>query len=213
MWELVLFWLVLALITRVVLKTVPFITFGWRILLWIAFALFLLFAFMSLGSLGIGGFEIVSTTPDTCHPNEDADAGLCYDKCKPGYHGVGPVCWADSENVGVGKVAGLGPCPGGWEDWGLICHEPIRCASGLDFFTKGCSGGNLVAKDLVCPGPTSKSAKDKVTGLCYDPCPKHLPERIPGMPYLCYAGGDLSYGRGVGRVPSLIRLFGRYPIL
>lgn len=213
-------WLVLAIAMRAVLKQMPLIAITWIIIFWILFFMFLMWAVQDLmGSirlpsvLGGGKLEIISFTPNTCPRNKDLDAGLCYDKCKPGYHGVGPVCWADSENVGSGKVAGLGPCPNGWEDWGLLCHEPIHCASGWAFFTEGCSGGNLVAKDLLCPGPMSKTAKDKVTGLCYESCPKHMPERIPGMPYLCYAGGDLSYGRGVGKVPSLIRLFGRFPLL
>ena len=26
-------------------------------------------------------------------PGQDKDAGLCYAKCRPGYSGVGPVCW------------------------------------------------------------------------------------------------------------------------
>ncbi|GIL87782.1 hypothetical protein Vretifemale_15825 [Volvox reticuliferus] len=30
----------------------------------------------------------------TCSGDQDYDAGLCYTKCRPGYNGVGPVCWA-----------------------------------------------------------------------------------------------------------------------
>jgi hypothetical protein len=212
MW-LVLFWLVMAIIVRIVLRTVPMIPFNWRILLWFLFVLFIFFAFAAIGRIGIGGFELVSTYPNTCKPTQERDGLICYEKCRPGYHGVGPVCWANSVNIGAGKLAGLGKCPVGWSDDGLICREPIRCASGLAFFTKGCSGGKLRAKELVCPGPMSQDAKEKVAGLCYNPCPKHLPARIAGMPYLCYAGGSLSYGRGAGSVPSLMRLFGRYPIL
>ena len=213
MWQLVLFWLLLAMIVQVVLKKVPMITFGWRIALWFAFALFILFAFMAIGKIGLFGFELISTYPDTCSANQELDGLVCYEKCRDGFHGVGPVCWANSKNVGTGKVAGLGKCPAGWNDWGLVCQQPIRCASGLAFFREGCSGGNVRAKELVCPGPTNKGATDKVSGLCYDPCPKHLPARIPGMPYLCYKGDSLSYGRGAGDVPSLMRLLGRYPIL
>jgi len=32
------------------------------------------------------------------------------------------------------------------------------------------------------------------------------------MPYLCYVGGELAYGRGVGKVPKLIRIGGKYPL-
>lgn len=34
----------------------------------------------------------VGTIPTSCG-NRDYDAGLCYNKCKAGYNGVGPVCW------------------------------------------------------------------------------------------------------------------------
>jgi hypothetical protein len=37
-----------------------------------------------------------------------------------------------------------------------------------------------------------------------------MPKHLPLMPYLCYAGGDLSYGRGVGQVPSMVRVLGKY---
>lgn len=213
-------WLFLAMIVRAILKQMPLIAITWIIIFWILFFFLLMWAIQDLiGSiqlpraLGGGKLEIVSFTPNTCPPDKDQDAGLCYEKCRDGYHGVGPVCWADSVNIGVGKVAGLGPCPPGWKDDGLLCRQPITCAKGLAFFTKGCSGGKIITKDLVCPGPMSRSAKEKVAGLCYNPCPQHLPNRIPGMPYLCYRGGELSYGRGVGKIPSLIRLFGRFTLL
>jgi len=178
------------------------------------------------------GLEIFSTTPHTCPSDKsDLDAGLCYRPCKAGFHGVGPVCWADSESVGVGKPVGLEPCPAGWSNDGLICREPIRCATGWAFFTQGCSGGRLKGRldgGGICDWPKdrgnlpnwlvdksdSKNYKathpEKVAGLCYKTCPKHLPERIAGMPYLCYKGGPLSYGRGVGAVPSLVRIGRRF---
>lgn len=177
------------------------------------------------------GYEIFSTTPNTCPTDRsELDAGLCYVPCKVGYHGVGPVCWADSVSVGVGKPVGLEPCPAGWSNDGLICREPIQCASGWDFFTKGCWGGRLRGRlngGGICDWPSDrgnlpnwlvdKSKKqwvathpDKVDGLCYKKCPDHLPKRIPGMPYLCYKGGPLSYGRGVGKIPSLARVGRQY---
>jgi hypothetical protein len=48
--------------------------------------------------------------------------------------------------------------------------------------------------------------------MCYGRCPKNLPNHMPGMPYLCYIGGDLSYGRGVGKIPSLARVVGKYTV-
>lgn len=201
---------------------------------------------------GSGGFEVVNTTPNTCRPEKsDLDAGLCYTRCRAGFRGVGPVCWAISENVGVGKPVGLEPCPKGWNNDGLICREPISCATGWDFFKYGCSGGRLrgrlngggicdwpqdrnelpswlketkrgalvykgtnneVPEDKVAsvdPKDTEKkdilvpTHPDRVDGLCYKRCPADKPERIAGMPYLCYKGGPLSYGRGVGDVPRI----------
>jgi hypothetical protein len=174
------------------------------------------------------GAEIFSTTPHTCPPNRpELDAGLCYERCREGFKGVGPVCWAITQSVGVGKPVGLEPCPAGWNNDGLICREPISCASGWAFFTKGCSGGRLKGRlngGGICDWPQdrgslpswlvdksdSKNYKathpERVDGLCYKPCPKDYPKRVAGMPYLCYKGGPLSYGRGVGRVPSLLRV-------
>lgn len=229
-------------------------------------------------SLHITEKEIVSLTPFTCPLEKpDLDAGLCYEKCKKGFRGVGPVCWAESFNRGVGTPIGLEPCPAGWTNDGLICREPITstmnpcpqgsrdvagtcwgptgqicgddCSKGWDGCRRrglfgmclggcreGCSsidgitkhlhqrdlkvsGGRLLGrldKGGVCPnvdpgGPAENT--EKLDGLCYKKCPADKPYHIPGMPYLCYAGGDLSYGRGVGKVPSLFRALGKYPIL
>jgi hypothetical protein len=49
--------------------------------------------------------------------------------------------------------------------------------------------------------------------MCYGRCPKNLPKHVPLMPYLCYVGGDLSYPRGVGKCPKLVRVAGKYPML
>ena len=175
------------------------------------------------------GIEILNTTPNTCPPERsDLDAGLCYQACRAGYNGVGPVCWAESRNVGVGKPVGLEPCPDGWSNDGLICREPLRwnsCAwRGL--FKEcwgGLEGGRLRGRlnsGGICDYPQNRSKlpgwlRDgqhpvKIAGLCYKQCPKEFPERIAGMPYLCYKGGPLSYGRGVGRVPPLARVNRQY---
>lgn len=177
----------------------------------------LLFVFLQAREhFSIFGQEIVNFTPQTCRPGEELQAGLCYTKCRSGYHGVGPVCWADSENIGIGKPVGLEPCPDGWKNDGLVCREPIRCKSISDCFRGrgcGCSGGRLRGRlnnGGVCPGPGGDQYKEKINGLCYKKCPERLPKHIPGMPYLCYAGGDLSYGRGAGKIPSVARLGGQY---
>lgn len=153
------------------------------------------------------GTRLFSTTPDTCPLDKsDIDAGLCYEPCESAYHGVGPVCWADTQNIGIGKIAKLLNCSesgySGWNDWGLVCQQPIRCATGLAFFREGCSGGNVRAKKLSCDAKSSHP--DFIAGLCYRGCPKDKPAHVPGMPYLCFKGTrGLSYGRGVGTVPPL----------
>jgi hypothetical protein len=155
---------------------------------------------------------------NSCEANEEEDAGLCYDKCDKGYKGVGPVCWANSNDVGVGQ---LKECPAGWTNDGLTCREPIRCepvrwdgccrrgAWGECWgCARGgaCSGGKVKGRaagsDLPCPS----SHPNQIDGLCYKSCPADTPNRVAGMPYLCSAAksvgdgrGKTSYGRGVGR--------------
>jgi hypothetical protein len=203
------------------------------------------------------GYEIFSLWPNTCPPDRpELDAGLCYRRCRAGFHGVGPVCWADTVNVGTGKVVGLNPCPNGWNNDGLICREPIyndcswkwlgvcwgklrggrlrgrlnpycpqnrrKAGDGYDTSDADCVKNPKDPKSPrhkktagVCEGPgaVSNEHPDYVDGLCYRQCPSHLPVHVPGMPYLCYKGEGLSYGRGVGTVPSVARLGRVYNIL
>lgn len=159
------------------------------------------------------GTRFFSTTPDTCSSTKsDLDAGLCYEPCESGYHGVGPVCWADSTNVGIGKVMELKSCSdsgfNNWDDWGLLCWNPIRTVDckfrGLfGECWPGLVGGELGAKQLTCD---NYGDREEVDALCYKRCPENLPRHVPGMPYLCFKGTrGLSYGRGVGEVPPIIR--------
>ncbi len=153
---------------------------------------------------------------NACDANEEEDAGLCYDRCDKGYKGVGPVCWANSNNIGAGK---LRDCPAGWSNDGLTCRRPISCEpvrwDGCCRRTWGvcwgclrggsCSGGQVVGRmdgSLPCPS----GSPTVIDGLCYSNCPSDTPHRVAGMPYLCSAAssvgdgrGKTSYGRGVGR--------------
>jgi hypothetical protein len=170
------------------------------------------------------GYRLFALTPDTCPAGFDLDAGLCYPPCEPGYIGKGPVCWAETTNIGVGKPVGLEPCPPGWSNDGLTCRQPIRCASGWKFFTEGCSGGRVVGRlngGGICDYPSNRGElpswlvdksnpknyiathPDRVDGMCYKQCPADKPNHVPGMPYLCMKGTRLSYGRGVGKVPPI----------
>jgi hypothetical protein len=189
----------------------------------------------------LGGSELVTWTPNSCPPGQEIDAGLCYQRCRNGYHGVGPVCWVDSYNRGIGVPILLEPCNNperkkrnlptlpsdvGWFTEGLICREPITgggCNTHCDgnwswsdggFCHTHCDpivGGRLVGRlnnGGICPD----NKPDRNTGLCYSNCPKDKPNAIAGMPYLCYVGGDLSYGRGVGKIPSLARVINKYTV-
>lgn len=174
-----------------------------------------------------GGTEIVSLTPNTCPPGKELQAGMCYDRCRAGYKGLVTVCWKETENIGIGVPVQLEPCPSGWTNDGLTCREPlkcepIKCATGLDFFKKGCSGGKCsggrVKGRLDNGGICPKSHPDKIDGLCYKKCPKEggnpaFKEHLPGMPYLCGPPGPLSYDRGVGKAPAILRFGGKYPFL
>lgn len=161
---------------------------------------------------GAKGTRLFATTPDTCPANKsELDAGLCYEKCEGGYNGVGPVCWANTQNIGIGKVQKLLSCTDsgyhGRKEDGLLCRAPITWNSckfrGL--FKEcwgGAEGGQVDPRKLSCSGYSDHT--ERVDGLCYRKCPAGLPKRVPGMPYLCYKGTrGLSYGRGVGEVPPL----------
>ena len=145
------------------------------------------------------GTRLFSITPDTCPLNKsDLDAGLCYEPCDEGYHGVGPVCWADSENVGIGTIPGLE-----WYQEEVTSWGSIGCTGGRPFRFKGysdCYRYKMWKARQVC-----YDGRENKDGLCYRKCPKNLPDRIPGMPYLCAKlSRGLSYGRGVGSVPPLV---------
>jgi hypothetical protein len=164
-----------------------------------------------------GGTEIFSIYPNTCAANKELSGLLCYDKCRPGFHGVLSTCWADTQNVGIGTPVGLEPCQDGWVNDGLTCRKPIGCDGSLKGLFGECwgylNGGQVVGRlnnGGVCPGPGGGSDHtDKVDGLCYKKCPKELPSHVAGMPYLCSKGEGLSYPRDAGSIPPLVRFLRR----
>lgn len=144
------------------------------------------------------GTRIFSITPDTCPLNRpELDSGLCYEQCDEGYSGVGPVCWARSQSVGIGTIPSLE-----WYQEKVPVWGSVGCSGGRKFRIRGysdCYEWNLWKARQVCYD--EREIKD---GLCYKKCPKELPDRIPGMPYLCAKlTRGLSYGRGVGTVPPI----------
>lgn len=136
------------------------------------------------------GTRLFSTTPDTCPLDRPVlDAGLCYEECEEGYHGVGPVCWADTKDNGPGILADFRSCNGSYEEGGMGIEGPPknRAYTDLGFtcfwpgnFKPGCKSskrdafGNcfawdldwdaielpdLVVKGLKCPGNANVGAK------------------------------------------------------
>ena len=144
------------------------------------------------------GSQVFAWTPDTCPTNKpELDAGLCYEPCEEGYHGVGPVCWASSQNVGIGTIPDLKFRAEQRTSWGSV-----GCTGGRRFRFQGYNDCYNVT--IQVPYQECKDNRENVVGLCYRRCPKELPNRVPGMPYLCFKGTrGLSYGRGVGDVPPL----------
>ncbi len=144
------------------------------------------------------GKRLFGWTPDTCPANKsELDAGLCYEPCEQGYHGVGPVCWADTQSVGIGTIPRL--------EWYYVIEKSwgsVGCTGGRRFRIQGypdCYDNKIWKARQVCDDD-----RDNVDGLCYRKCPPGLSERVPGMPYLCFKGTrGLSYGRGVGDVPPI----------
>ena len=70
--------------------------------------------------------------PMVCSAEYEQDAGLCYEKCKNGFIGVGPVCWSTCDSTDYAL------------DCGVICTENDKqCAqfvagtgaAGLSFFS------------------------------------------------------------------------------
>jgi hypothetical protein len=113
------------------------------------------------------GTRLFSTTPDTCPLDRpELDAGLCYEACEEGYHGVGPVCWANTQNIGPGMLAEAKPCSEmglgtDYRDDPLTCWKDLKCTTYCDgnwdwsdggFCHTRCTGPDLKLKGLRCPG-------------------------------------------------------------
>ncbi len=144
--------------------------------------------------------------PMVCAPNEDLDAGLCYDRCQDGYDGVGPVCWARDASYGrgVGKIPGS-TCGAGKENDAGLCY-PL-CNAGYHGIGPVCwndqpasygRGAGTIPTNIIkhtCP-----SGKEYDAGLCYTICNSGY----HGVGPVCWNNQAASYGRGVGTVPQQV---------
>lgn len=140
--------------------------------------------------------------PLTCSPDEEYDAGLCYEPCREGYNGVGPVCWKEKQlsygrgvgtvptDCGAGNELDAGLCyPKCWEGYdgvGPVCWSYMPLSYGRGVGTIPC---NIFTGD--CCG------KEYDAGLCYPPCD----DGYHGVGPVCWLN-EASYGRGVGWVPN-----------
>lgn len=128
----------------------------------------------------------VGTIPNGCGTQEN-DAGLCYNECRDGYDGVGPVCWKQcpsgfhddgafcrkdvhifgSDNgscpwydiCGLTFAAGCSSCPDGYHNDGCTCRRDAH------IFAKDTYGRGVGSIPRDCP-----AGKEYDAGLCYVPC-------------------------------------------
>ena len=142
-------------------------------------------------TIGIcGSYEVDQKLPTSCPDGWDQDGAVCYEKCRSGFYGVGPVCYAS--------------CPAGWDDQGLVCaahtYAPgscaIQCKTHSDWST-------------TCDCPSNKP--HNCASVCYENCRDgySMPSSACGF---CKANGSCpsgttnvagvcwkdSYGRGAG---------------
>jgi hypothetical protein len=124
----------------------------------------------------------------------------------------------------VGRLDKGGLCPGPQDFSGNYDEEikkwkkandkpdPIRNPQTGEMETEAeaKAAGHKTCEDIEIVGKDKHT--ERIDGLCYKKCPSDYPNHVPGMPYLCYKGGDLSYHRGGGSAPPLFRILKKYAI-
>ena len=91
--------------------------------------------------------------PMSCESYKDTDAGLCYPKCKQGFYGVGPVCWASCGNSRV--------------DCGAACSSTVgECVSGVvdQVIAPLILAANIASFGLATPATAGATTTIKVAG-------------------------------------------------
>merc|ERR1712127_330900 len=68
----------------------------------------------SMGMAHVAGFSASCYRQQRCEDWQELDAGLCYEKCRDGEKGVGPVCWTQPptgwKHCGMGAVPEAACC-------------------------------------------------------------------------------------------------------
>ena len=151
--------------------------------------------------------------PGWCPPDKEHDGALCYDKCKEGYDGVGPVCWqkCPKDFVDTGAFCSKGgevitkksrtkthTCPSGYTNMGLTCSKggdvkakTHSCPKGYTDMGVTCTSGDVKVKTHTCPsgytnmGLTCSGGGDVVAKK--HSCPKGYTD----FGFTCTGGGGL----------------------
>ncbi|WP_375744444.1 metallophosphoesterase [Corallococcus interemptor] len=107
-----------------------------------------------------GAEEEPRNVETTCNRGKLYQAGLCYERCKEDFTGVGPVCWAD--------------CPDGYKDDGALCRKAAIIIP-KDSYGRGAGsvfgcGDNQEQDGGLCY-PKCKSGYNGVGPVCWQKCP------------------------------------------
>ena len=153
-----------------------------------------------------------------CPKDWNDDGLLCrapikWDNC--GYKDLFGTCWPKASGGQIELKQAI--CPGP-QDFGGDYKTEYRNWKKANSKGDPVPGESLVeankANHKTCADVDMTNDKhwDNIDGLCYKSCPAGM-QHVPGMPYLCFKGGELSYDRGAGAPPHMFRVFGKYPIL
>jgi hypothetical protein len=88
----------------------------------------------------------------TCGSAREEDAGLCYSKCRDGFHGVGPVCWQN--------------CDPSWTNCGAGCAKSkLQCGMAVtdQVFSALVIATNIATLGLAAPETAAVSSEARAT--------------------------------------------------
>lgn len=141
----------------------------------------------------------VGVPVSACPQGREKDAWLCYRTCedigKPGWKGVGPVCWQR--------------CPEGFRDDGAYCFKPKAYGRGVGFPWKvGDKAFSLTAAKKRCERKHGEGQCEKSGAIYYPKCKPGFraigccvcsPRCPTGMTDIGISCQKQSKGRGVGK--------------
>jgi len=125
-----------------------------------------------------------------CEQKQEKDAGLCYGACKPGFKGVGPVCWKE--------------CPSGYHDDGATCRRDAHIVK-KDSYGRGAGKVGKIEEGQKQAGLWYKACRDGYKGVgpvCWKECPSGHHDDGATCRRDAHIVKKDSYGRGAGTVPK-----------